>query len=89
MNGTKTWISNSPVAHLLLVWARVKDEGGAVRGFLVERDAVKIEEHLDDCRSLQRFRLLNIMELGLRKLLHGLGCRYPENCLLGVSRRRP
>lgn len=45
--------------------------------------------YLDDCRSLQRFRLLNIMELGLRKLLHGLGCRYPENCLLGVYRRRP
>ena len=45
--------------------------------------------HLDDCRSLQRFRLLNIMELGLRKLLHGFGCRYPENCLLGAYRRRP
>jgi glutaryl-CoA dehydrogenase len=37
LNGSKTWISHSPIAHLLLVWA--KDEAGDIRGFLVERGA--------------------------------------------------
>ena len=44
--------------------------------------------HLDDCRSLQRFRPLNVMELTLRTILHGIGLNYPENCLLGVYQRR-
>jgi glutaryl-CoA dehydrogenase len=38
LNGTKMWITNSPVADLALVWAKV-DGGGndSVRGFVVER----------------------------------------------------
>jgi glutaryl-CoA dehydrogenase len=38
LNGTKMWITSSPVAHLALVWAKV-DDGGAesIRGFLVDR----------------------------------------------------
>lgn len=37
--GSKTWITNSPIADLLLVWA--KDEAGHIRGFLIERDRIK------------------------------------------------
>ena len=37
LNGSKTWISNSPIADVLLVWA--KDEAGDIRGFLLERGA--------------------------------------------------
>lgn len=44
--------------------------------------------YLDDCRSLQRFRVLNLMELGARKFLNKMGSRYPENCLLGVYVRQ-
>jgi glutaryl-CoA dehydrogenase len=36
LNGAKTWISNAPVAHLAVVWAKLD---GAIRGFIVERDA--------------------------------------------------
>lgn len=35
LSGTKQWITNSPIAHVLLVWA--KDEEDVVRGFLLER----------------------------------------------------
>ena len=35
LNGTKTWISNAPVADLAIVWAKLD---GAIRGFIVERD---------------------------------------------------
>jgi len=41
LNGTKTWITNSPIAHLLLVWAKVSDEKNSIRGFLIDREAVK------------------------------------------------
>ncbi|ADV68705.1 acyl-CoA dehydrogenase family protein [Deinococcus maricopensis] len=36
LNGTKMWITNSPLADVALVWA--KDDDGHVRGFLVDRD---------------------------------------------------
>ncbi|XP_033927917.1 glutaryl-CoA dehydrogenase, mitochondrial isoform X1 [Melopsittacus undulatus] len=36
LHGAKTWITNSPVADLCLVWA-VCEQDGCVRGFLVER----------------------------------------------------
>ncbi len=36
LNGTKTWITNSPIADVFIVWA--KDEHGDVRGFILEKD---------------------------------------------------
>ncbi len=35
LNGAKTWITNSPYAHVAVVWA--KDNDNRIRGFLVER----------------------------------------------------
>jgi len=35
LKGSKTWISNSPVADVCVVWAKTED--GVIRGFLVER----------------------------------------------------
>ena len=35
LSGTKTWISNAPVADVFVVWA--KNDAGAIRGFLLER----------------------------------------------------
>jgi len=37
LNGTKVWITNGEIADVALVWA--KDEAGALRGYLVPRDA--------------------------------------------------
>ncbi|NBW85056.1 MAG: acyl-CoA dehydrogenase, partial [Proteobacteria bacterium] len=36
LNGSKTWITNSPIADILVIWA--KDEDGILRGFIVERN---------------------------------------------------
>jgi len=36
LNGTKSWISNAPIADLFIIWAKTDD--GVIRGFLVERD---------------------------------------------------
>ena len=37
LKGSKTWISNAPLAGVCVVWAKTED--GVIRGFLVERDA--------------------------------------------------
>ena len=37
LNGSKTWITNSPIADVLVIWA--KDEQGVLRGFRVDRDS--------------------------------------------------
>ena len=39
LSGSKTWITNSPIADILVVWA--KNEEDKVRGFIVERSQVK------------------------------------------------
>lgn len=35
LKGSKTWITNAPIAHVAIVWA--KDDEGVVRGYLVEK----------------------------------------------------
>jgi glutaryl-CoA dehydrogenase len=37
LSGAKTWITNSPIADVFVVWA--KDDAGAIRGFVLERGA--------------------------------------------------
>ncbi|MDA9611451.1 acyl-CoA dehydrogenase [Gammaproteobacteria bacterium] len=41
LNGSKTWITNSPIADVLIVWA--KDDQDILRGFIVDRDIKGIE----------------------------------------------
>jgi glutaryl-CoA dehydrogenase len=35
LTGTKSWITNSPIAHVFVVWA--KDDAGEIRGFVLEK----------------------------------------------------
>ncbi|MBC27969.1 MAG: acyl-CoA dehydrogenase [Rhodospirillaceae bacterium] len=41
LNGTKVWITHSPVADLLIVWAR--DDSGSIGGFILERGMKGLE----------------------------------------------
>jgi glutaryl-CoA dehydrogenase len=36
LNGSKTWITNSPIADVFVIWA--KDDNGDIRGFILEKD---------------------------------------------------
>ncbi|KAI5279199.1 hypothetical protein KEM54_004284, partial [Ascosphaera aggregata] len=40
LNGTKTWITNSPIADYAIVWAKLVESknNGKIRGFIVERE---------------------------------------------------
>jgi glutaryl-CoA dehydrogenase len=79
LNGSKTWITNSPIADVAVVWARDHSEDeNPVRGFLVEtdRDGVTTNK-LDDKISL---RASITGEIGLNDV------RVPEaNRLPGVE----
>ena len=37
LSGSKMWISNSPIADVMVVWAKSDAHEGAVRGFILER----------------------------------------------------
>lgn len=41
LNGSKTWITNSPIANVFIVWA--KDEQGTIRGFILEKGMEGLE----------------------------------------------
>lgn len=46
LNGSKTWISNAPVADVVLVWARCKWDS-KIRGFLLDRSSGKTLKGLE------------------------------------------
>lgn len=37
LTGTKTWITNSPIADVLVVWAKSDGHDGSIRGFILEK----------------------------------------------------
>ena len=37
LSGTKTWISNAPIADVFVVWAKSDAHGGGIRGFVLEK----------------------------------------------------
>jgi len=87
LHGSKLWISNSPIADLLLVWARSAAHGDAVRGFLLERDTPglttpKISGKLSLRASITGEIVLDKVDIPESSLLpnaHGL--RAPFSCL--------
>jgi glutaryl-CoA dehydrogenase len=39
LHGAKTWISNSPIADVIIVWAKSEAHDNAICGFIVDKDA--------------------------------------------------
>ena len=37
ISGSKMWISNSPIADVFVVWAKSKEHGDAIKGFILEK----------------------------------------------------
>ncbi len=87
LNGTKMWITNSPIADLAIVWARLEDEDGAIRGFIVEADrkgfsAPKISNKLSLRASLTGEIVLDEVEVPASALLPEIaGLKGPFGCL--------
>jgi alkylation response protein AidB-like acyl-CoA dehydrogenase len=88
LNGSKTWITNSPIADVAVVWARDRsDPDTPVRGFLVEteRDGVstnKIGDKLSLRASVTGEIGLNDVYVPESKVLPGVrGMEGPLSCL--------
>ncbi|WP_101295232.1 acyl-CoA dehydrogenase family protein [Halegenticoccus soli] len=88
LHGSKTWITNSPIADVAVVWARdTSAEGRPVRGFLVEtdRDGVttnEIKEKLSLRASITGEIGLNDVRVPEENVLPGVeGMKGPLSCL--------
>jgi len=88
LNGSKTWITNSPIADVAVVWAKDHgEEGTPVRGFLVEtdRDGVATNE-IDEKLSLRasitgEISLRNVRVPAENRLPGVEGMKGPLSCL--------
>ncbi|ELZ50059.1 acyl-CoA dehydrogenase domain protein [Halorubrum distributum JCM 9100] len=88
LNGSKTWITNSPIADVAVVWAKDHgEEGTPARGFLVEtdRDGVttnKIDEKLSLRASITGEISLQNVRVPAENRLPGVeGMKGPLSCL--------
>jgi len=88
LNGEKTWITNSPIADVAVVWAKLtSEEGSPVRGFLVEtdRDGVetpKIDEKLSMRASVTGGIVLDDVRVPEENVLPAVeGMKGPLSCL--------
>ena len=87
LSGTKTWISNSPIADVFVIWAKSEAHGDGIRGFLVERGAKglstpKIEGKLSLRASITGMILMDEIELSEDALLPDVqGLKGPFGCL--------
>jgi glutaryl-CoA dehydrogenase len=87
LSGTKTWISNSPIADVFVVWAKSDAHDGAIRGFVLERGmkgltTPKIEGKLSLRASVTGQISMDGVEVGEDALLpNGEGLKAPFGCL--------
>lgn len=85
LNGSKTWISNAPIADMMLVWA--KDDADVIRGFLIDRGAAgletpKIEGKFSLRASVTGMIMLSDVFVPDDHILPGVkGLRGPFSCL--------
>ena len=87
LSGAKTWISNSPIADVFIIWAKSEAHGDGIRGFIVERGAKgletpKIEGKLSLRASITGMILMDEIELSEDALLPDVqGLKGPFGCL--------
>jgi len=87
LTGAKTWISNSPLADVFIVWAKSDAHDGKIRGFVLEAgtpglSAPKIEGKLSLRASVTGEIVMDGVEVGDEALLPGVsGLKGPFGCL--------
>ena len=84
LTGTKTWISNSPIADVMVVWAKLD---GVIRGFILERGmkglaTPKIEGKMSLRASITGQIVMDGVEVPAANLLPNVeGLKGPFGCL--------
>lgn len=92
LNGSKNWITNAPIADVLLVWAKCEDN--TVKGFLLDRDmngidTPKIDTKMSLNTSETGIIFMNDVRVPKEHMLQVSGMKGPLSCLndarLGIS----
>src|ERR671926_238231 len=87
LTGTKTWISNAPIADVFVVWAKSAAHDNQIRGFVLEKgtkglSAPKIEGKLSLRASITGEIVMDNVEVGEDSLLAEVsGLKGPFGCL--------
>ena len=87
LNGSKMWISNSPIADVFVVWAKSDAHDGKIRGFVLDNgtkglSAPKIGGKLSLRASITGEVVMENVEVGEDALLPGAeGLKGPFSCL--------
>ncbi len=87
LTGSKTWISNSPIADVFVVWAKSAAHGGAIRGFILEKgmsglSAPKIAGKLSLRASITGEIVMDAVDVPEENLLPRVsGLKGPFECL--------
>ena len=85
LNGSKTWITNSPIADVFIIWA--KDDNNDIRGFILEKGmeglaAPKIEGKFSLRSSETGMIMMNNVRVPAENLLPNVkGLKGPFGCL--------
>jgi glutaryl-CoA dehydrogenase len=84
LSGSKTWISNAPIADVFVIWA--KDDAGDIRGFIAEKGAKgltapKIEGKVSLRASITGMIMMDEMFVPDDSTLNVKGLRGPFACL--------
>ena len=87
LNGSKTWISNAPVADVFVIWAKSDAHDGKIRGFILEKGmdgltAPKIEGKMSLRSSVTGMIMMDDVHVPEENLLpHVEGLKGPFSCL--------
>ena len=87
LNGSKTWISNAPVADVFVVWAKSDAHDGKIRGFILEKGmdgltAPKIDGKMSLRSSVTGMIMMDDVHVPEENLLpHVEGLKGPFSCL--------
>ena len=87
ISGAKMWITNSPIADVVVIWAKSDAHGGKIRGFVLEKgmaglSAPKIEGKLSLRASITGEIVMDGVEVGEDALLPNVeGLKGPFGCL--------
>ena len=87
LNGSKMWISNSPIADVFVVWAKSDAHGGKIKGFVLEKglkglSAPKIAGKLSLRASITGEIVMQDVEVSEDAILPNVeGLKGPFGCL--------
>lgn len=87
LSGSKTWITNSPIADVFVVWAKDLSDGAKIKGFVLEKgmkglSAPKIEGKFSLRASITGMIMMDDVEVPAENLLPNVhGLKGPFGCL--------